>query len=327
MSSKKSNHHALMPRFGRLCSANRLSSPFVASMVGLLGAVLPAAAQSWYPNRLDDPAAVYLTPDKFPVQADGSADDSAALQQAIDKVQQSTGEGIVFIPSGRYRITRTIYVWPSVRVIGYGPTRPVLVLAKDTPGFQQGMAYMVLFAGGRPGHERTTPRNPPAGQLANGRRNLTSNRDLDAVFPGTVPPATGIVDANPGTFYSAMSNIDFEIGDGNPAAVGIRFHVAQHCFLAHMDFHIGSGLAALHDIGNEAEDLHFYGGKYGIITRKPSPGWQFTLLDSTFEGQTVAAIKEHEAGLTLVHDRFRNVPAAVEIEPNSIDELWIRNSR
>ena len=228
MSSRKANHHALKLRLGHLCSARRVSSSFITSLVVLLGAALPATAASWYPNRLDDPTAVYLTPDKFPVHADGSADDSAALQQAIDKVQESTGEGIVFVPSGRYRITRTIYVWPSVRVIGYGPTRPVLVLAKDTPGFQQGMAYMVLFAGGRPGHERTALRNPPAGQQANGRRNLTSNRDLDAVFPGTVPPATGIVDANPGTFYSAMSNIDFEIGVGNPAAVGIRLHVAQH---------------------------------------------------------------------------------------------------
>ena len=67
-----------------------------------------------------------------------------------------------------------------------------------------------------------------------------------------------------------------------------------------MDFHIGTALAALHDVGNEADDLHFYGGQYGIITRKPSPGWQFTLLDATFEGQSHAAIKEHEAGLTLI---------------------------
>ncbi len=41
-----------------------------------------------------------------------------------------------------------------------------------------------------------------------------------------------------------MSNVDFEIGDGNPGAVGIRFHIAQHCFLTHMNFHIGSGMAA-----------------------------------------------------------------------------------
>ena len=124
-----------------------------------------------------------------------------------------------------------------------------------------------------------------------------------------------------------MSNVDFEIDDGNPAAVGIRFHIAQHCYLAHMDFHIGSGLAALHDVGNEAEDLHFYGGRYGIMTRKPSPGWQFTLLDSTFDGQHDAAIKEHEAGLTMIRDEFRNVPEVVTIDPGYADELWIKDAR
>src|SRR5258708_35719417 len=63
------------------------------------------------------------------------------------------------------------------------------------------------------------------------------------------------------------------------------------------------------------------------MTGRPSPGWQFTLLDSSFDGQREAAIKEHEAGLALVHDTFKNVPTAIEIEPKHIEELWIKNSR
>src|SRR5262249_42860108 len=66
---------------------------------------------------------------------------------------------------------------------------------------------------------------------------------------------------------------------------------------------------------------------FGIITQKPSPGWQFTLLDSTFEGQRKAAIREHEAGLTLIHDSFRNVPAAISIDPNYAEELWAKDVR
>jgi len=278
----------------------------------LLGLVLPLKAASYYPLRLDDPKAVYLTKQHFPVKADGSSDDSAAIQAAIDRVESQYGEGIVFVPEGRYRITRTIYVWPGVRVIGYGANRPAFVLADNTPGYQQGIGYMFFFTGGRPGSSRFKEHQP------NGPR---------PIMEGTVPPSNKVIDANPGTFYSAMSNVDFEIGSGNPAAVGIRFHVAQHCYLAHMDFHIGSGQAALKDIGNEAEDLHFYGGDYGIITQKPSPGWQFTLLDSKFEGQRKAAIREHEAGLTLIHDAFRGVPEAISIDPNYADELWAKDVR
>jgi sugar lactone lactonase YvrE len=282
----------------------------------LLGVILvqfahPVWGASYYPTRLEDAKAVYLTKDNFPVQGDGVADDSAAIQSAIDKAAEP-GEGIVFIPEGRYRITQTIYVWPSVRVIGYGATRPVFLLADNTPGYQKGLGYMFVFTGARPGQPR--------------RIDYSTGKAPDPLA-GTVPLNSSISDANAGTFYSAMSNVDFEMGQGNPAAVGIRFHVAQHCYLAHIDFRIGSGLAALKDIGNEAEDLHFIGGQYGIITSKPSPGWQFTLIDSTFEGQSEAAVLEHEAGLTLIHDTFRNLPQAINIEPHYAEELWVTNSR
>jgi Gluconolactonase len=272
---------------------------------------LPTWAVSYYPVRLDDAKAVYLTQDKFPVHADGVADDSDALQAAIDRAAEH-GEGILFVPSGRYRISKTIYIWPAVRVIGYGATRPVFVLGDNTPGYQQGIGYMFLFAGGRSRMQQRV-------DFATGR--------LPVAIEGTVPPNPAIPDATPGTFYSAMSNADIEIGKGNPAAIGIRCHYAQHSLLAHMDFQIGSGYAGLKDVGNEAEDLHFYGGQYGIDTIMPSPGWQFTLIDSSFEGQSKAAIKEHEAGLTLVHDTFRNVPTVVEVDPEHSDELWVEHSR
>src|SRR5437868_2621672 len=253
--------------------------------------VVPLFATSYYPARLNDAKAIYLTRDNFPVKGDGIADDSAVLQQAINKVQEKTNQGILFIPAGRYRLTRTIYIWPGIRLIGFGTTRPTFVLAAGTPGFQQGPTYMVFFAGARPRAD-------------------------------TSPP-----DASPGTFYSAISNVDIEIQDGNPGAVGIRAHYAQHCFLAHMDFHIGSGLAGIHDGGNVAQDVHFYGGQYGIWTRKPSPGWQFTVIDATFEGQREAAIREHEAGLTLIRPQFKNVPTAISIDPEYSDELWVKDGR
>jgi len=91
-----------------------------------------------FPQRLDDAKAVYLTPDRFPVHGDGVADDSEAVQKAIDQIQETTHQGILFIPSGHYRITRTIYVWPGIRLIGYGAQRPVFELAKNTSGFSGG---------------------------------------------------------------------------------------------------------------------------------------------------------------------------------------------
>jgi sugar lactone lactonase YvrE len=248
---------------------------------------------SFYAQRLDDPAAVYLTRPDFPVHGDGVGDDSDALQQAVDKVASSGGGGVLFIPPGTYRLTKTVYVWPGVRLIGYGASRPVLSLGANTPGFQEGTGkYMLFFSGGR------------------GRG-------------GNRAPADG----SAGTFYSAMSNIDIETGAGNPAAVGVRFHVAQHCYLAHMDFRLGSARAGLEDIGNEVEDLHFHGGQYGIVTRRSAPGWPILVIDCTFEGQSVAALSDQQAGLTLVRPQFKNVPTAVSMVPGQPDELWLSDAR
>jgi hypothetical protein len=257
----------------------------------ILSTAIPLLGTSYYPARPHDARAVYLSPDRFAVKGDGIEDDSTVLQQAIDKVRETTNQGILFVPAGRYRLTKTIYIWPGIRLIGFGAARPTFVLAANTPGFQKGPAYMMYFAGGGP-----SPNAPPA-------------------------------DANPGTFYSAISNIDIEIQEGNPGAVGVRAHYAQHCFLAHMDFHIGSGLAGIHDGGNVAQDVHFYGGQYGIWTRKPSPGWQFTVIDATFEGQREAAIREREAGLTLIRPQFKDVPTAISIDAQFSDELWIKDAR
>ncbi|HWD94523.1 MAG TPA: glycosyl hydrolase family 28-related protein [Verrucomicrobiae bacterium] len=251
-----------------------------------------ASSASFYRQPPPDPKAITVT-------APTEGDDTVMLQQAIDRVRDTTGQGIVFVAPGRYTITNTIYIWPGIRVIGCGATRPVVVLPANAPGFQDSARekIMIFFAGG------------------GGRRRNSGARG------GPVP------DANPGTFYSALSNIDIEVQDGNAGAVVVRSHYAQHCFLAHMDFHLGPALAGIHEAGNVVEDLHFYGGRHAIWTGKPSPSWQFTVVDCSFEDQHEAAILEREAGLTLVRPHFLRVPTAVEIETNGIDELWVKDAR
>jgi len=279
--------------------------------------VAPAAAQSGTGSGAShfivapaDPRAVTVRG-----RGDGIADDTPAIQAAIDAAEAKGGGGIVFLPAGRYRLTRTVYLWPGVRLFGTGRTRPVLVLAPSTPGYQRGVGAMVSFTGNRPGG--TSP--GPGGVVARG--------------PVPVPPPTGvpadpaIADANSGTFYSAMSNVDWEIGEGNPAAVAVRQHAAQHAWLTHMTFRLGSALAGVYQVGNLGQDLHFHGGRYGILTEKPSPAWSYTLLDSSFTGQRDAAIREHEAGLTLVNTTIRDVPVGIEIDRGYGDWFFGRDVR
>ncbi len=272
--------------------------------LALAAAGTACASTSVFATAPDDPAAIVARG-----KGDGRADDTAALQAAIDTAAAKPGGGLVFVPSGTYRISKTLFLWPGVRIFGVGTTRPEILLGDATPGFQKGLANMLIFAGAKPDPART-----PAFKVA-------------FPPPGSVPFNKDIPDANSGTFYSAISNVDFRIGKGNPAATGIRFHAAQHAYLSHMTFDIGSGLAGLYQVGNEAEDLHFKGGRYGILTEKPSPAWGFVLLDSTFEGQRDAAIREHEAGLTLSNVTMRDTPVGIEIDRGYGDWLWGKDVR
>ncbi|WP_239060748.1 glycoside hydrolase family 55 protein [Bacteroides sp. 519] len=267
----------------------------LALMIGKLCAV---NKESVYTMRPNDAGAVYFTSDNYPITADGKTDVSQHLQEAINKLKLEQNFGIIFIPEGTYKITRTIYIPAAIRLIGYGQKRPMFVLAKNSPGYQQpvendkGKAkYMFWFTG------------------------------------GVVKDENNVNDANAGTFYSAMSNIDLKIEDGNPHAVALRTHFAQHSFVSYMNVYIGKGKAGLYDVGNEMENMAFYGGEYGIYTTKASPGWPMMMVDTYFEGQRKAAIQSQEGGLTIVNMQVKNVPTVIDIEPNYHEKLFIENSR
>lgn len=251
---------------------------------------------SVYQKKPNDTAAIFFTPENFNIKADGKMDVSGALQAAINKVKIEKGFGILFIPEGKYRITKTIYVPGAIRLIGYGLKRPEIILGKNTPGFQKldsgsryQEKYMIFFTGGI----------------------VTEGRQ-----PG---------DAGAGTFYSAISNIDMRIEDGNPVAVALRTHYAQHGFVSHMLINIGKGKAGISEVGNEMEDVSFIGGDYGIISGQTSPSWPIAVIDTYFEGQHKAAIQCNNTGYALVNMHVKNSPVGIEIKENEIDRLFMEN--
>jgi hypothetical protein len=276
----------------------------LAAMLVASSAACAAASVSAYQTMPEDAHAVVVH-----AKGDGVTDDSAAIQQAIDSASNKGEGGIVFLPSGRYRITRSILIPLAVRVYGVGATRPVFVLAPNTPGFQKGVANMVIFTGG---DQYTVGKVP---------------MPVPSAVPFSAEEGKAVRDANSATFYSVLSNVDFEVGDGNPAAAAVRMHTAQHSNLSHIDFRMGSALAGVYHVGNIAYDLHFHGGRYGILAEKTSPAWQFTLVDSSFEGQRDAAIREHEAGLTMANVDIRNTPVGIDIDRGYGDWLWGKDVR
>ena len=271
--------------------------PITFALIFLLFFSLRAAdfGASMYTQRPDDPEAVYFIPENYGVTGK-NADVSDALQKVINDLKTEKNFGIVFIPEGNYRISKTIYIPQAIRVIGFGAQRPVIILAKNSPGYQ---------------HEIASDK---------GKANYMF------WFTGRVAGSDGRVqDAGAGTFYSALSNINLIIEDGNPHAVALRTHYAQHSFIAHVDVHIGKGKAGLFDVGNEMENVRFYGGDYGIYTTKTSPSWQMMMVDTWFEGQREAAIRTQQAGLTVVRLQARNVPTVVEVDDSFWEKLYMED--
>jgi hypothetical protein len=192
-------------------------------------------------------------------KGDGVADDSDALQQAIDSAANKGAGGVVFLPPGRYRISKSMLIPIAVRVYGVGKTRPVLVLAPNTPGFQKGVANMVIFTG-------TDTYNIGAVAMpVPGAVPFSASRGRPCATP-TRRPSTRRCRTSTSRSATAI-----------PAASGVRMHTAQHSNLSHIDFRMGSGLAGVYQVGNIAYNLRFYGGRYGILAEKTSPAWQFTL--------------------------------------------------
>jgi len=255
----------------------------------ILYSPLTIKAQSVYTQAPHDPEALYFTSENFNIAPDGKHDVSEALQIAINKLKKEKNFGIVFIPEGKYLISKTIYVPKAIRIIGYGEKRPEFILGKNTAAFQNENNYMFWFT--------------------------------DNLVEEGQPPR----DAGAGTFYSAISNVNFRIEKGNPKAIALRTHFAQHSFVSHCNFYTGDGYAGIYDLGNEIEDLKFYGGEYGISTSRTSPGWPMMMIDLYFEGQRRAAVLSRNTGMTIVSMHVKDVPVAIELQQGVSDRLFMED--
>ncbi|MGC9453648.1 MAG: glycosyl hydrolase family 28-related protein [Phycisphaerae bacterium] len=262
--------------------------------------------ESVYTMAPEDGAAVTVTDEDFGTVGDGQADDTAAIQTAIDSLQPAQESdagrrairrndlpcGIVLLPEGTYRLTDTLRVWWGVRLIGFGRKRPTLLLASRTPGFDAGDSRpMVHFHGPRPA-------------------------------AGETPP-----DANNSTFFSGLSNVDIRIEEGNSSAVGVRANFAQHCSIENVDFHLSDARAGVEQAGNEIHNCRFFGGEHGLTTGRTSAGWQLLVNDCTFAGQRTSCIETHEAGLTAVRTVLRDAPLGVKVPAGMIEKLYLKDCR
>lgn len=263
---------------------------------------------SVYRDKFEDAMGIFFTEETFPELKEQKDDVSGVLQKAIGKLVCEQNYGILYIPQGEYRLKETVKIPPSVRLIGYGETRPIFVLPEDAEGFD-----------GTDKPKESGPVNPYQEGYPGAKYLFwfIGEQDYSKEEPR---------DANAATFYSAISNIDFRIEGRHPGAICLRAHFAQHGFISHCHFELGDGLAGIYDVGNEMEDLTFVGGDYGIVCRMCSPGWPFALLDSVFQGQKKAAVLTSRTGFTGFRLKISDTPRAFGIyQEGSWEKLFLED--
>src|SRR5690349_2134692 len=90
-------------------SSMKKNGILLACVATLTVAAGPAlGASSVFKSAPNDPRAITVK-----AKGDGHADDTDAIQAALDQAAEHGGGGLVFLPSGRYRISHSLFVWPA----------------------------------------------------------------------------------------------------------------------------------------------------------------------------------------------------------------------
>ncbi len=146
-------------------------------------------SESVYTLRPEDRDAVFMKSEEYPAFGDGINDDTENIQKALNGLKLRDNFGIIYLPEGEYLVSDTLYFPKAIRMIGIGKKRPVIRLKDHSEGY-----------------------DVPHPEDKTGGKSVVWFVDRAVTKP------EDIRDANPGTFYSALSNVDIVIGDGFPAA-------------------------------------------------------------------------------------------------------------
>jgi len=85
---------------------------------GRLGGVVTAAEQRFLQDTATVPGRVFDAVQDFGAKGDGQADDTAAVQAAIDAASRAGREAIAYLPTGRYLVSQTLSVAGSDYTVG-----------------------------------------------------------------------------------------------------------------------------------------------------------------------------------------------------------------
>jgi Pectate lyase superfamily protein len=209
-------------------------------------------------------AAIFNVRD-FGAKGDGVTDDSAALQAALNKAQNSTS--ILYIPNGTYLVSQPLYFYRWIMIQGQSTKSTVIKLRDNASGYSDPKKPgWVLFAS-------------PKGSKLEGNGDNTAHSQY-------------------------VMNLTVETGTGNPGAIGIMFISHNGGGLRDVTIRSGDGQGLIGlDLRKPWDGPALYknvkieGFDVGIHARHPSYSSDFE--DLTLTGQRIAGILNENHPLTI----------------------------
>lgn len=216
----------------------------------------------------------YLDVTLYGADSTGKTDSTKAIQAAINDAMNYAM--VTYLPVGTYLVSAPLVgeqvytsecysstywgknsVWQAPTLVGpaSGP-RPIIHLADSSPAFQDASNPVAIIHF----YNNGSSANAPA---------WSGNTSCE--------------------MFSVIRDLNVEVGNGNPGAVGVENPGSQGCYLEniHVDAtNAYAGIMGTPGVAELAVNLEVVGGQYGII-----PYWPTTLVGVTVRNQTVAGLK------------------------------------